>query len=119
MNAPIWGNYCDPVAGRYASGEQAIGKVLNPLGPGVPSVLILEILLQLSSPHCIRVLDRVLDIRMANSDFIWLNKGCTKKKLDGVQRRDVDWQPRWQPEAVANTTQRWDAWRGRLEWRWR
>lgn len=118
MDTPVWSNDCDPVAGRYASGEQTIGEVLNPLGPEFPSVPVpvLGVPLQLGSPDCIRIFDRVLDIWMANSDFVGLNKGSTKKKLDGIQRRDVDRQPRWQPEAVAGTARRGDAWRRRLKW---
>ena len=46
MYTPVWGNDCDAVAGRYALGEQAIGEVLDPLGPGAPSVPVLVNALQ-------------------------------------------------------------------------
>ena len=116
MHTPVWGNDCDAVAGRYAMGEQAICKVLDPLGPGTRSVPVLVNALQHQShsPDCKRILDWVLDIRVANSDFIRLNEGSTKKKLDRVQWRDVNRQSRWQLEAVADTRW-WDAWRGGLE----
>jgi hypothetical protein len=40
VDTPVWGNDCDPVAGRYASGKQAIGEVLDPLSPGSLSIPI-------------------------------------------------------------------------------
>ena len=36
-NIPIWSNHGDAVTGRYASGEETIGEVLNSLGPACGS----------------------------------------------------------------------------------
>ena len=99
---PVWGNHRDSVAGRYASGEETICEVLDPLGPATPSVLLISPQQENEdSPHRVRIFDGVL-IRVANSNLVGLNKGSTKKKLDRVQRRGVDRQPRWQLHAVAD-----------------
>ena len=47
MYTPVRGDDCDAVAGRYALGEQAMGEVLDPLGPGAPSVPVLVLCNQL------------------------------------------------------------------------
>ena len=69
-----------------------------------------------NSPHRIRIFDGMLDIRMANGNFVGLNKGSTENKLDGVEWRDIDRQLRWQFHTVADIRRR-DARRSRLKWR--